>query len=115
MTQFSNDDKNLVNFLRQHHPNVPPPSPELEEEILQNVKTLHIRPRPERHHFDFWLIPPALAAGLVATVLSYHAFVPTQPHPTELTNLEAFIESNWHSVSDNPGLDVLSSIEYPTD
>jgi hypothetical protein len=112
MTRFPNDDKDLVNFLRQHRPEVPPASADLEQQILRHVETLHatsLRTPNLRHRSPLWLVPSTIAAGLVAAVISYDAFIPAQPSPAELAKLERFMESNWQGVvSDNPDSDVFS-------
>ncbi len=127
MTQFSNDDKDLVNFLRQHRPEVPPAATDLEQQILQNVETLHLRqwrvrardsrqtllPTPRR---PMWLIPSAVAASLVAAVVGYQALLPAPPNAAELAKLERFMESNWQgAISTSPDGDTLAITEPVTD
>ncbi|WP_392534250.1 hypothetical protein [Nostoc sp. C117] len=93
MSQFPNDDKNLVNFLCKHRPPVPPASPDLEQQILQQVQTSIVK--PQRRLARLWLVPPVMAASLLASVFSYRVLVPAKPSAAELANLEAFIDSNW--------------------
>ncbi|AFY31199.1 hypothetical protein [Calothrix sp. PCC 7507] len=93
MNQFPNDDKDLVNFLRQHRPQVPPAAANLEQQILQQVQASSVQSRRQRS--PFWLVPPMIAAGLLATVVIHRSLVPAQPSAAELASLETFIENNW--------------------
>lgn len=106
MTPRLDDDPQFVNFLRQHHPLVPPASPNLEDEILAAVQTTPLERRVQRRSIQLrhraWLVPSAIAAGLIAGIVSYRALTPAQPNATEVANLESFIESSWYgTVSDN--------------
>ncbi|MEH2466186.1 hypothetical protein [Nostoc sp.] len=102
MTQLPNDDSDLINFLCQHCPEVPPASPDLEQQILQHLKT---SPQaPLRHYSRLRLVLP-VAAGLVAAIVGYRAFIPAQPSPAELATLETFIESNWQGTVSNEHLE----------
>ncbi|MEH2177610.1 hypothetical protein [Nostoc sp.] len=99
MTKLPNDDSDLINFLRQHRPEVPPAASDLEQQILQQVKTWPLPPLV--HYFRLRLVLPALAAGLVAAIVGYRTLMPTQPSPAEIATLQNFIESNWQgTVSD---------------
>ncbi|MBN3949074.1 MAG: hypothetical protein V7K14_15265 [Nostoc sp.] len=115
MTQLPNDDADLINFLCQHCPEVPPASPDLEQQILQQVKTW---PQPPlRHYSRLRLVLPALAAGLVAAIVGYRALIPAQPSPAELASLETFIESNWQATasSEHLGSDVWHFTDLDTE
>ena len=117
MTQFPNEDKDLVNFLRQHRPEVPPASADLEQQILRNVETLHpTLPAPNlRRRSPFWLAQSVVAAGLVAAVVGYRSLIPVQTSPAELAKLETFMENNWHgTIGDTPEGDVFSVSEPMT-
>jgi hypothetical protein len=99
------DDLKLQAFLQQHRPAVPPPAPGLEAKILAEIapKRRSSQPRSSQPRSVVWLVPPAIAAGLVATLLSYRSLTPTQPTATELANLEAFLETSWRgSINDRP-------------
>ncbi|MCW5315111.1 hypothetical protein GTQ43_15220 [Nostoc sp. KVJ3] len=111
MTQLPNDNRNLINFLSQHCPEVPPASPDLEQQILQQVKTWP--QSPVRHYSRPRLVLPALAAGLVAAIVGYRAFIPAQPSPAELATLQNFIESNWQGTVSNEHLE--SDVWHLTD
>ena len=130
MNQFSNDDKHLVNFLRQHRPEVPPAATDLEKQILQNIETLDLRHlrvvdatsrqrslrTPEERRRPLWLIPSAVAASLVAAVVGYQALIPPPANPAELAKLGRFMESNWQgAISTSPDGDSLAVTEPVTD
>jgi hypothetical protein len=117
MTQFSKDDQNLVDFLRQHQPKAPPASPDLEQQILQNVSQLRVLPQPTKYRFPkLVFFPSVIAAGLLTIIVGYPAFTPQKPTEAELTKLESFIESNWQStVSDNSEHDVWYTPELNSD
>ncbi len=112
MSQFPDDDHELVNFLRQHRSPVPPPSPAAEDRLIAAINALpqsdtvveFRRSRRERRS-TIWLIPPAIAAGLVATLIGYRALVPAKPSNADLASLEAFVESNWQSTVNNTNSD----------
>lgn len=110
MTKLPNDDPDLINFLRQHRQEVPPASPDLEQQILQQVKAWSLSPL--RHYSRLRLVLP-VAAGLVAAIVGYRAFIPAQPSPAELATLEAFIESNWQGTVSNQHLE--SDVWHSTD
>lgn len=70
MSKLPNDDQDLVDFLRQNRPEIPPANPELEERIFQAIAS---SPPPQLHHNSpsqifrrrqLWLVPPAIAASL---------------------------------------------------
>ncbi|BAY11231.1 hypothetical protein [Calothrix sp. NIES-2098] len=114
MTQFSDDDQNLVNFLGKHRPPLPPASPDLERQILQQLQTSAVK--PQRRSPRLWLVPPAIAASLLAAVISYRVLVPAKPSAAELANLEAFIDSNWQgTVSEYTGSYVWHFTDYSTE
>ena len=77
---------------------------------MAEVERYPIRSRPSGQ--VVWLIPPAIAAGLVAALMGYRALTPTQLTATEITTLESFIEANWHNtVTDNPADNPLFSTD----
>ncbi len=114
MNQFPQDDKDLVDFLRQHRPQVPPAAANLEQKILQQLQTLSVQPRRQRS--PFWLIPPMMVAGFLATVVMQRTLVPAQPSAAELASLESFIENNWQgTLSEHTGSYVWHFTDYSTD
>jgi len=99
MSQFP-DDRDLVKFLRQNRAVPPPAAKGLEDTILSALPEM----APARRRY-LWVVPSAIAATLIATFVSYRAFLPAQPSPTELASLENFMETNWHhTVNDSDQL-----------
>ncbi|MBD1931267.1 MULTISPECIES: hypothetical protein [Cyanophyceae] len=96
MTQFPNDDKRLVEFLRQNQGDVPTAAPGLESKIMQAVAS---SPRQSHKRRQMWIVPPAIAACLLAAVTGYLMLVPTTAS-VKTAELEAFMENNWDSVVD---------------
>jgi hypothetical protein len=93
MTHSPNEDQDLVYFLRQHRPVVPPAHADLEQQILQQVKALSQEPQPQR--WRFWVLPSIITAGCLASLAGYFILISRQPSTVELADLEDFIESSW--------------------
>jgi hypothetical protein len=108
MSKFSKDDEPLVEFLRQNSPDVPPPAPNLEEQIMAAIeqesssteKTRQLSNRSRR----LWLVPPVLgklsagiAAGLLMTWTGYRVLIPAT-NTVDTPSLEAFVENNWDGI-----------------
>ncbi len=132
MNPFPEDDKPLTEFLRQHRPVPPPARADLEDQILNSIEA-DISPeefiRRDRRlssgashqRRKTWLIPSAIAAGVIATVIGYRTFAPApQPSPAETAELEAFIESSWsNTVTPDPVIehttyDQLLTVDDPS-
>jgi hypothetical protein len=96
MNNFPEEDQNIVNFLQQYRPEIPPASPNLEQQILQQVKVLPIRPLHRLSHL--WLIPSAIIAGFLTLFIGYPALILNYHRVAETSNLETFMESNWQTV-----------------
>jgi hypothetical protein len=96
MNNFPEEDQNIVNFLQQYRPEIPPTSPNLEQQILQQVTTLPIRPS---HRLSYlWLVPSAIVAGFLTLFIGYPILILNYPRVAETSNLETFMESNWQTV-----------------
>jgi hypothetical protein len=110
-----NEDRDLVDFLRQHSPAVPPASPDLAQQILQQVKAVPIK--RQHQHFRFWLGPSLVMTGFLAMLATgYIIFVPSQPSPAELANLEDFMKTSWQgAVSENVSDDTWYLLETSAD
>jgi hypothetical protein len=114
MTHYSPEDQDLVNFIRQHHSVVPPASPDLELQILQQVKALSREPQPSK--WGFWQIPSLVGAGFLVSLASYFIFVPRNYSTIELTCLDDFIQSNWQgAINQNFGNETWNVIESIND
>lgn len=89
----SDDDRSLVEFLRQHRPTPPPPAFALEEQIFLQTKlksTTSLR----------WLLPSALIATVVALWGGYRAWEMAKV-PAEVAKIETFVANNWDSAVEN--------------
>lgn len=103
MSQFPNDDHELVDFLKQHRPQIPPADSALESQLFAAIESLPQqdelarlrRSQPRSRRSIAWFVPPTLAAGLLVSVVGYRLLMPAKPSAAELANLQAFIESNW--------------------
>lgn len=113
MSQIPNDDHELVDFLKQHRPQIPLADSALESRLFAAIKaqpqqdelSRFRRSEPRARRSIAWLVPPTLAAGLLASVVSYRLLMPAKPNATELANLQAFIESNWQGTLNSGSTD----------
>jgi hypothetical protein len=113
MSQFPNDDHELVNFLKQHRSPTPPADSALEERLFAAIELQpqsdnlmpFRRSQPRVRRSIVWFVPPTLAAGLLVSVIGYRLLMPAKPSPTELANLQAFIESNWQGTLNSGNAD----------
>lgn len=87
----------LVDFLRQHRPDIPPASPQLEQRILATVAGDHSTARRYSPR-TLWLIVPSIAASLSLTFwgIKPGLFSPTPAR--ELVQMEAFMEYTWNGL-----------------
>ena len=105
MTQQPIDDQPLVTFLRQHCPAPPLPAPDLEERILAAVAKAPAH-RSQYWHRRLWLVPPAIAAGVLIATAGHRLLMPPSPSPAEIANLEAFFVNSWDgTISDSSAAD----------
>lgn len=103
MTQFSEDDKPLVHFLKSHHSNPPQPHPDLEERIMAAVQQSSqqtIRPQFrwfQRRLFSrpLW-IGAAIATSVTLVWMGYRSITSTQLTLAEERELEEFLAENWY-------------------
>jgi hypothetical protein len=113
MSQFPNDDHELVDFLKQHRPQTPPANSALEARLFDAIEALpqedelsRLRRSQTRARRSLvWFVPPTLAAGLLVSVVGYRLLMPAKPNATELANLQAFIESNWQGTLNSGSTD----------
>jgi hypothetical protein len=100
MTRFPDDDKKLIQFVRQHRPQPPSAPPALEDRILDAVEQPNLprRSRQRRWYRSSW-IPPAIAASLLVSLASYHVLTPQKPNSTDIASLETFVENSWQATA----------------
>jgi hypothetical protein len=106
MNKLPNNDQKLVDFIRQNRPDLPPENQDLEAQIMAAVAA---NPRSESRQNSsvipfrrrsLWLMPPAIAAGLLMAWGTNRLLTPPPPTATELASLEVFIENTWDGVFD---------------
>ncbi|WP_448561234.1 hypothetical protein [Trichothermofontia sp.] len=118
-----NDDHKLVQFLRQHRPPVPPAAPNLEDRIMAALETttweqpslsppLAIRSRSSPWYLQarrWWVAGMALTVGVFAAWMGQRAWLTAQtPSPTEIAEMEQFMEQSWQGVVASSTTDVYS-------
>lgn len=99
MTKFPHheDDKRLVDFLRQNRPDPPSAAPDLEQQIMRSLAYSPDAPAQRRL---LWIVPPAIAASLIFALAGSHFLTPRTAQ-VDTGTLEAFLENNWNSVVDD--------------
>jgi hypothetical protein len=99
MNKFLPDnDRDLVNFLQQHRP-LPPKAPiPLETELMELVER---QPQTSAKHLSgfLWVVPGAIAMGLVITWSSQRFSQPTPQIVQEELNLELLLVDNWETTT----------------
>ena len=105
MSRFSEDDLPLTEFLKRHQPVVPAANPDLEDQLMSAIAStpqprLALISTSQVQRRILWAVPSAIAAGLVAMVVSHRTFAPvSQPSAAEVAELQTFIESTWQESS----------------
>ncbi|MEG4108258.1 hypothetical protein [Microcoleus sp. S13_C5] len=115
-------DQDLVNFLKQHRPNIPQPVPDLEQKILAAIESNQASVFHETHRkktrlsasdksddrlkissLSKWAVSSAIAASLLVFWSGYRPFQTAQLPDKETAQLEAFLVTNWEGVlQDSP-------------
>ncbi len=99
--KFPEDDTALADFLRQHRHAVPPPSPDLEDRIMEMVAISQRSLKAVPLHRPNWKLrllgTGAIAASLIGGLVGYRLLTPSSLSYAELSNLEAYMETNWNS------------------
>ncbi|MCD8488822.1 MAG: hypothetical protein LRZ84_19300 [Desertifilum sp.] len=91
MSQFSEEDRPVVEFLRQYRPPVPPAQPELEDRVMEAIPRFHRRPKR-----PLWLVSGTLAAGFLAAIATHSILSPRGGlSEAEVAQLEAYVERHW--------------------
>lgn len=110
-------DQELVNFLKQHRPNIPESSPDLELKILAAIESNQASLVNEIHQektrvtaspqsndrlkilsVSKWAVSSAVAAGLLVFWSGYRPFETAQLPDKETAQLEAFLVTNWEGI-----------------
>ncbi|MEG4346888.1 hypothetical protein QUB70_26950 [Microcoleus sp. A003_D6] len=107
-------DQKLVNFLKQHRPNLPEAAPDFEQKLLAAIdrneagaKKLNYLGESQCTRsskisrtigFRKWAVSSAIAASLLVFWSGYRAFETAQLPDNETAKLEAFLVTNWEGV-----------------
>ncbi|MEG4842080.1 hypothetical protein [Microcoleus sp. B9-D4] len=110
-------DQDLVNFLKQHRPNIPEAVPDLEQKILAAIESDRASVFPETirkktrlsasaksderlkiSSVSKWAVSSAIAASLIVFWSGYRPFQTAQLPDEETAKLEAFLVTNWEGV-----------------
>lgn len=110
-------DQNLVNFLKQHRPNIPEAVPDLEQKILAAIESDQASLFHENHRkkarsiasaksdnrlkissVSKWALSSAIAASMLVFWSGYRPFHTAQLPAKETAQLEAFLVTNWEGV-----------------
>jgi len=110
-------DQDLVNFLKQHRPNLPEAAPDLEQKLLAAIESNQASLVNETHRaktrvttspksndrlkissVSKWAVSSAIAAGLLFFWSGYRPFETAQLPDEETAKLEAFLVTNWEGV-----------------
>lgn len=90
MKPFSEDDEDLIQFLRQHRSLPPAASPDLEDRIIQSL------PKRSRVSRPLILFAASIAASFIGVIVAQ----PVRSPSPDAATLEAFMESSWSTVLD---------------
>lgn len=95
-------DGDLVGFLKQHRPQVPPAPSDLEDSLMTCIEVIEstsVRARPRHSRSGIaWLLPPAIAAAAIASW--FVARPAPQLADAELAELEADLVSSWQMTTE---------------
>ncbi len=110
-------DQELVNFLKQHRPNIPQAAPDLEQKILAAIESNQASVFHETYRektrlsgsaksgdrlkissVSKWVFSSAIAASLLFYWSGYRPFQTAQLPDEEIAKLEAFLVTNWEGV-----------------
>jgi hypothetical protein len=86
----------------------------LEERILAAVANEPAHKSQYRHR-RLWLVPPAIAAGVLIATAGHRLLTPPSPNRAEIANLEAFFVNSWDGTfSDSSAADTAFE-PFPSD
>jgi hypothetical protein len=91
MSNFSQNDPKLMEFLRQYRPQIPDESVDLETQLMQSLPH-----RVNKTKYLPWLLT-AIAGGLLLTWIGYQNYQPSLKYGANQQKLEAFLVDNWEA------------------
>lgn len=93
------DNDPLIDFLCRHRPDAPPPSPELENQILAAISTPRQGPLSRQSMGNTWRRPWAIPGLVAAAFLAWGGWVTWQPSSlpnAELAAVDDFLTATWY-------------------
>jgi len=97
--KFPEDDP-LAEFLRHHRAPTPPAAAGLEDQIMATIDlsdASNVIPLRRSRRYPWLFSVGAVAAGLVAGLISYRTLSPAPVSQAELSRLASFMENNWQN------------------
>lgn len=115
MNRFSDDDEQLIDFLKQYRPVPPRARANLEAQLMELV-TREPPPPPRYAHQFFWIVSSAMAGSLLLGVGGYRWLNPSPQVATNPSELETFLVDSWSgSIGDISATPSTSSTTYVTE
>ncbi|ERT05111.1 putative rNA polymerase sigma-70 factor [Lyngbya aestuarii BL J] len=102
MSKLPTNDQALINFLKQNRPTAPEATSDLEERIIAAIDTddpvlsESISTHPSVATKTLRLVSSLIAVGLTLFWMGYRLVSSSSLSPSEQSQLEGFIESNWN-------------------
>ena len=100
MSKLPTNDQALINFLKQNRPTAPEATSDLEERIIAALDTddslLSESQQAPVATKTLKLVSSLIAVGLTLFWMGYRLVSSSSLSPSEQSQLEGFIESNWN-------------------
>lgn len=97
MTEFPDEnDERVVSFLKQYRPLPPPPSPNLEGELMRRIERKPIAAKSSAPLL--WIIPGVITVCVALVWSSSRWFNPSPKIAAHPEELEAFLIDTWTGV-----------------
>ncbi|NMG57132.1 hypothetical protein E1H12_01010 [Geitlerinema sp. P-1104] len=98
MTDSYDDDRQVIAFLRQHRPLPPPAAANLENQLLEQIRTEETLKQLKWRQRRRW--GGAIAAALIPLAwFAHRSLLPPQASQAQLVQLETFLEDSWYCSS----------------
>jgi hypothetical protein len=92
------EDWALRRFLNRHRPNAPPPSPQLEQRILNHIRRSGLLPARQHCSWGSALVVGGVVAAIAVAVLPHLV----QPQQAQGPEVEQFIAELWSATTTQP-------------
>jgi hypothetical protein len=102
MNDSADEDRKLLNFLRQHRSILPPEPTESEDRLMSEIDLLPTEPRSRvSWRWRYLCAGIGMIAAGVAGVTMSQMINPPEPSLAELQQLNLYLEAHAHSLNDN--------------